>query len=127
MTKSWMFAGVLAACAAQTVEYRDPVAVSSAQLVRIDPDVQVVADADKPMFFAAGRYWMFHDGGWYRAASVRGPWLRDRHPAWQIRKIDQPYAFVHYNRSRHDQTATSEQIAPAPQQDRSKRGQMFGF
>jgi hypothetical protein len=96
----------LVACAAAPPEYRGNVAVRSAQLVTIDPDVKVVADSDKPMFFAANAYWMFHDAGWYRGASVRGPWVREQAPPWQVRKIDQPYAFTHY--VQRDQTAARQ-------------------
>jgi hypothetical protein len=88
----------------------------------LDPDVKVVADSDKPMFYVASAYWMFHDAGWYRAASVRGPWIGVRNPPWQVRKLDQPYAFTRYRLQKpSERMAASEQPAqpqPAPRATR---------
>ena len=122
----------LAACASTPVQYRGPVTVTSPELIRVNPDIRVVADADQPMFHAAGSYWLFHDGGWYRGATVSGPWLLDREPAWQIRQVDQPYAYTHYKLNRPPektetvtQTATAE---PAPRnQKQQRRNKMFEF
>lgn len=83
--------------------------VDSAELIAINPDVKVVADSEKPMFFVAGSYWLFHDAGWYRAPSVRGTWTKVKRPPVPVLQIDQPYAFVNY-RDDHpaDRTAAVE-------------------
>jgi hypothetical protein len=111
------FASLLAAgCLhAQPVVYSGPVDVASAELVSINPDVKVVADSDKPMFFAVGSYWMFHDGAWYRSNAIRGEWIKDTHPPVPVVQIDQPFAFTHY-RNDHpiERTATAEATATPP-------------
>jgi hypothetical protein len=124
--KSSILAVALVACAARPVAYTgEPPLVRSATLVKLDPEVQVVADADKPMFFADGAYWMFYDAHWYRGASVSGPWMLERTLPWQVKKIDQPYAFVRYRHEHPAQTA-QEQSAPAQPQP-PKRSKMFEF
>jgi hypothetical protein len=114
---AYFFAPLLAAgCLhAQRVEYRGPVQVKSAELVEINPEVKVVADSDKPMFFAVGSYWMFHDGAWYRAEAIHGHWIKDRHPPVPVVQIDQPFAFTHY-RDDHpvERTAAAETAPTAP-------------
>ena len=120
------FACVLAlGCATPPQEYRGTLNVKSAQLMRHDPEVQVVADSDKPLFYVAGSYWLFDDGGWYRAASVRGPFLREPKPPWQVRTIDQPYAFTHYANEKRERTAQTEEAAPELRSPR--RNKMFSF
>jgi hypothetical protein len=108
---SWLFAAsLLTACLHPTaVEYSGPVRVKSTELIPINPDVKVVADSDKPMVFARGSYWMFHDAAWYRAASIHGTWSKVEKPPLPLVQLDQPYALVHY-RDDHpaDQTATAE-------------------
>lgn len=79
------------------------------------------------MFFSVGSYWLFHDGSWYRGANVRGPWVQEPHPPWEIRKIDQPYAFTHYRREHpHDQTATKTETA-SPDLNGGRKNRMFQF
>lgn len=103
-------AAALAGCLhAPPVEYSGTVRVESAELISVNPDVEVVADAEKPMFFARGSYWLFHDGGWYSGATIRGRWVKVARPPIPVLQIDQPYAFVHY-RDQHpsDRTAAAE-------------------
>lgn len=110
--RSVLFALALSACAASQPTFRGNVTVKSSELVVVDPDVRVVADADKPLFFAAGSYWLFHDAKWYRGASVNGPFVAERKLPWQVKKLDQPYAFVHYRKDHPlDQTAVKETTA----------------
>jgi hypothetical protein len=88
--------------------------VRDTSLVAIEPDVKVVADAEEPMFFAANSYWLFHDGQWHSASTVRGPWLLSRKPAGAVLRITQPFAYARY-RVDHpiDQVATvTEPVAP---------------
>ena len=109
-----LFASLVIGCVhTPPVEYRGTVNVASTELVRINPDVKVVADSEKPMFFVAGAYWLFHDGGWYTAPSVRGRWIAVQKPPVPVAQIDQPYAYTHY-RDDHPADRTAS-IAPAPQ------------
>ncbi len=128
--RSVLFALALSACA-HPPEYRGKVNVVSAELVPVDPDVRVVADVDKPMFFAKGSYWMFHDAAWYRGATVRGPFVREKRPPWEIRKIDQPYAYVRYRKDHpREQTATqapAKTETPSKDLDSTQRNRMFSF
>ncbi len=103
-------ATALAACVHSTeVKYSGAVRVDSADLIAINPDVKVVADSEKPMVFAVGSFWLFHDAAWYRSSSIRGTWVRVANPPLPVRQLDQPYAFVHW-RDDHpvEQTATAE-------------------
>lgn len=111
-TLSLLFVATLAVgCHPQAVEYSGQVTVKSTELVPINPDVKVVADAEKPMFFAAGSYWMFHDAAWYRADSIRGRFVLERNPPVPVIQIDQPYAFTRY---RLDHPAEQTAAVPEP-------------
>ena len=100
----------------------------SSELIEVDPEIRVVADADKPMFHIVGEYWLFHDAGWYHAPSVRGPWVMEPRPPWQVRKIDQPYAFIRY-RLEHprEQTAAKKEETPSKDLATDKTNRMFRF
>ena len=103
-------AASLTACVHQTdVKYSGAVRVDSAELIAINPDVKVVADSEKPMIFAVGSYWLFHDAAWYRAETIHGSWTRVDNPPIPVKQLDQPYAFVHW-RDDHpaEQTAAAE-------------------
>src|SRR5687767_3645754 len=56
------------------------VRVADNRLLPVNPDVKVVADADQPVFFARGSYWLFNDGKWWRAASTGGTWRYEANP-----------------------------------------------
>lgn len=110
---------VLAACGSARPVYRGPVRVASPALVAIEPDVKVVADADKPVFHAAGHYYLFHDGRWWRSRVLAGPWTLDPKPPVPVRQIDQPFSFTHYAKEhpidRPAPTAVAKQPArPVP-------------
>lgn len=125
--RSVLFALALSACAHAQPEYRGKVTVTQAELVPVDPDVRVVADADKPLFVAVGSYWLFHDAKWYRGASAEGPFVVESKPPWQIRKMDQPYAFVHYRKDHpREQTATKTE-EPSKDLQNSRTNRMFQF
>lgn len=106
---AWIVVASLAACHPQTPQYSGTVRVDSAELIEVNPDIKVVADSEKPMFFAVGSYWLFHDAGWYRSSSIHGTWIRVERPPVPVLQIDQPYAFVNY-RDDHpaDRTAAVE-------------------
>jgi hypothetical protein len=123
--RSTLLALVLTACAHQP-EYSGKVTIQSSELIAIDPDVRVVADSDKPMFHVVGSFWMFHDANWYRAETVHGPWVREPKPPWQVRKIDQPYAYTRYRASHPRDQAAMKQETPS-QDLATKRNRMFEF
>jgi hypothetical protein len=119
MWKSLTFGALLlGACASRTpVHYAGPVDVASSELVVVNPDVKTLADAAEPMFHVQGSYWLFHDGGWYRSASIHGSWEAVANPPVPVRQIDQPYAFTHYRKDHPaDQTAVRE-AGSAPAQE----------
>jgi hypothetical protein len=106
MSKPLLFAAAaaFAGCVGEgDVRYSGTVAVTSPDLVTIDNDVQVIADADQPVFYTDSYYWLFRDGGWYRSPDYRSGWARitiDTVPT-RLRRIDRPEAYVHYRR--HDE------------------------
>jgi len=93
-------------------EYAGPVRVASAQLVTVNPDVKTLADSDQPIFVVKNSYWLFHDGGWYRAPSLHATWTKVEHPPVAIAQIDQPYAYTHYKQT-SDRVSSSEAAGAA--------------
>ncbi len=116
---------MLAACAHHP-EYSGKVTIQSSELIPLDPEVRVVADADKPVFHVVGSFWMFHDASWYRADTVHGPWVRERKLPWQVRKIDQPYAYTRY-RLNHPREQAALKLETPSQDLATDRNRMFEF
>ncbi len=82
------------------VEYAGAVHVTSPELIVISPGVQVVADADEPLFYADGYYWLYRRGAWLRSDSYRGGFARvdiSYVPA-RVRTIEQPQVYAQYRR-----------------------------
>lgn len=101
-----------AACGSVGPKYSGAVRVTDSRLVTVNPDVKTLADADKPVFFARGRYFLFEDGHWFRSRSPFGPWSFDKKPPIPVRQIDQPFAYVRY---KHDQQGKKiETVARSP-------------
>lgn len=92
---------VFAACAATSPKYTGTVRVTDRRLLTVNPDVKAVADADKPVFFARGAFYLFEDGRWWKSSEPEGPWTFDKKPPVPVRQIDQPFAYVHFKK---DQT-----------------------
>jgi hypothetical protein len=92
---------VLAACASTSPKFSGTVRVTDHRLVAINPDVKTVVDADRPVFFAHGAFYLFDDGMWWRSSEPTGPWTFDKKPPVPVRQIEQPFAYVHYKK---DQT-----------------------
>lgn len=122
----------LAGCIHSTpAQYSSHIRVDSTELIAINPDVKVVADSDKPMFFAVGSYWLFHDAAWYRSQSIRGTWTKVDRPPVPVIQIDQPYAYTNY-RDDHpaDRTAaveTDNTIVPSGQPTFQFKQNALGF
>jgi hypothetical protein len=93
------FVAALAACAT-TGRYEYGVAVSSPDLVYVEPGVSVVADADAPLFYSDGYYWLYRDGYWARSPSYHGGFARvDVNLVPQrVRYISHPEGYAHYRR-----------------------------
>lgn len=97
-----LFAAVAAAGCAGTgeVEYGGGVAVQSPDLVEVEPGVQVLADADAPVFYSDGAYWEYRDGMWFRSGYYDRGFARVdiNYVPMRVRTIDNPRAYVHYRR-----------------------------
>lgn len=96
-----LFASVVAGCAGTgEVEYGGAVAVQSPDLVEVEPGVQVLADADAPVFYSDGAYWEYRDGLWYRSGYYDRGFARVdiNYVPVRIRTVDNPRAYVHYRR-----------------------------
>lgn len=118
----FVVAASLAGCAPTgDVEYAGEVHVTSPELVTISPGVQVIADADEPLFYSDGMYWLYRDNSWYRSDSYRGGFARVEysHLPQRIRVIERPQTYVQYRRhgegryARERQMQTRSPQAPA--------------
>jgi hypothetical protein len=90
------------------VEYAGAVHVTSPELIVVSPGVQVVADADEPLFYSDGYYWLYRGGYWLRSDSYRGGFARVdvTYVPQRIRTIQQPQVYAQYRRHHgHDQQA----------------------
>ncbi len=97
---AWLVAAALGGCAGGEAESGAEVRVTSPELMTVSPGVQVVADADEPLFYADGYYWLYRDGIWLRSDSYRGGFARidvNMVPG-EIRDISQPQMYAHYRR-----------------------------
>jgi len=128
-------AASLAGCMATSeVEYAGSVRVTSPELVTISPGVQVIADADEPLFYSRGYYWLYRDGFWFRSDSYRSGFARidTVYLPGELRVIERPQLYVQYRRhigrdrfarpgnvqtrTQTYQTPTYQEPQPEPQQ-----------
>ena len=58
------------------------------------------SDADEPVFYNDGFYWLYRDGVWLRSSSYRGGYIAvdAYHVPQRVRVIERPHAYVHYGR-----------------------------
>jgi hypothetical protein len=98
---AWVVAAALGGCAAGEAEYGGEVRVSSPELVTVSPSVQVIADADEPLFYADGYYWLYRDNTWLRSDSYNRGFARiDVNIVPQgVRTIRDPQGYTHYRRN----------------------------
>ena len=73
--------------------------VEEPELEYVSPGVYVVADAEEPIFFSDGFYWLNRGGVWYRSRSYGSGWVYVSAPAYRVRVIGNPRAYVHYRAS----------------------------
>ena len=98
---AFLLAAGLAGCAGTgEVEYGGAVNVSSPDLVEVEPGVQVIADADEPIFYSDGYYWEYRDGFWLRSNYYNNGFARVdiNYVPVHVRTINNPRAYVHYRR-----------------------------
>ena len=88
------------------------VTVRSPELVTVEDDLYVLADADEPVFYTDDYYWLYRDNRWYRSRSYDRDWVYVSSPSQRVRRIHEPTAYVRY-RSRHQEARTR----PAPARD----------
>lgn len=106
-----LVAASLAGCrGTDNVEYAGEVHVTSPELVQIGPGIQVIADADEPIFFVGGDYWLYRDGNWFRSNDYRGGYARVDHERvpQELRDVDHPQRYAHYSRNRERTRAARE-------------------
>ncbi len=124
MTKTLAFilSASLAACAGQAdVRYSGDATTPELVAMDNDPNVMVVANADEPIFYSDSSYWLYRDNHWYRSSSHRGGWAEVNQPPDHVRRISQPYAYVHFhhnaNGPRTSSNETPAQTPPPPRAD----------
>lgn len=95
-------AASLAAChGTGNVDYAGEVSVTSPALVQISPGVQVVEDADEPLFYADDSYWLYRDNVWLRSRDYHGGFARVDFVTvpQDIRVIERPQIYAHYRQN----------------------------
>ena len=80
-----------------TVRTRGTYEVSTPSLEYIGPDVQVVADYDRPVFYSQNYYWQYDNGAWLRSTYHDRGYVRVNVVPQPILRIDRPYAYVRYH------------------------------
>jgi hypothetical protein len=126
MTKklAFMLAVALGGCAGSSsgrVEYAATVNVRSPELVTVDNDVYVLADADEPVFYTDNSYWLYRSGTWYRSHRYDRGWVVVREPAPRLRRIDQPTAYVRYRARQQEARRVPPQVRREFDQDIAPR------
>jgi hypothetical protein len=115
-TLAFILTASLAACAGEA-EVRYSGNAAAPELVTLDTDasVQVVANADEPIFFSENTYYLYRDDHWYRSRSHRTGWKRIDSPPDHISRIERPMAYIHFRHGGDAQRTTLNQTGQAPQ------------
>jgi len=81
-------------------QYAGQVVVTSPELIEIEPGVQVFADAEEPLFYSDGSYWLYRDGYWMRSNDYRGGFVQVQlsYVPQRVRVIERPQTYVQYKR-----------------------------
>lgn len=117
----WLVAAALGACTGTgQVEYSGQVAVTSPDLVEVQPGVQVVADADQPLFFVDGGYYLYRDGYWLRSDRYDRGFVRINVVPDRLRTMGDVHAYVHYRRSHGNGNMEARQENLRNQQQRER-------
>ncbi len=97
-----------AAGCAGSAQYSATATVTTPRLILIEPDVQVVADYDQPVFYSENYYWRYDNGVWFRSNNhVRG-WVRFEAVPARIRRIERPTAYIRFRGEARGQARTPE-------------------
>jgi len=80
-----------------TTTVRGTAYTSTPDLEYIGPDVQVVADYDRPVFYSQNYYWRYDDGVWLRSPYHDRGWARVTTVPRAVLSIRTPGAYVHYH------------------------------
>lgn len=88
------------------VEYAGEVRVSSPELIALSSGVYVIADADEPLFYSDGFYWLYRDGYWMRSDDYRGGFVQVNigYVPERVRMIERPQTYAQYRRHHHGRT-----------------------
>lgn len=81
---------------AGSAQYSATASVQTPRLILIEPDVQVVADYDQPVFYSENYYWRYDNGVWYRSNNHLRGWVRFEAVPARIRRIERPTAYIRY-------------------------------
>ena len=77
------------------------VAAPGPSLSYVAPGVEVVTDADYPVFFYDNFYWYWEGGLWYRSPRFGGPRVVVREAPRALVQIREPARYVHYRAPEH--------------------------
>lgn len=82
------------------VEYAGEVRVSSPELIELSPGIHVIADADEPLFYSDGFYWLYRDGYWMRSQDYRSGFVQVSmgYVPERVRMIERPHTYAQYRR-----------------------------
>ena len=115
-TLAFLLTASLAACHGEAeVHYSGDAAAPELVVMDNDPSVQVVANADEPIFFTENTYWLYRDNHWYPSRSHRRGWARVDAPPEHIRRIDRPLAYVHFRGAAERTTFNQRDQVTQPQ------------
>jgi hypothetical protein len=122
-TLAFFLTASLAACHGEAdVHYSGEATTPEMVVMDTDASVQVVTNADEPIFFVDNTYYLYRENHWYKSRSHRSGWTRVDDPPEHIRRIDRPLAYVHFrgaaDRTTFNQTnrpQTPQPVTPAPQ------------
>jgi len=93
----------VAGCAG-SVAYRGSAGYSYSQptLVAIGPDLWVVENYERPIFYSDGYYWRYDNRTWYRSYRGDSAWVRVDYGyvPHTVARIDRPHRYVHYRAPR---------------------------
>ncbi|HEY0253165.1 MAG TPA: hypothetical protein VGC41_16640 [Kofleriaceae bacterium] len=98
--RALLLTAVLAAAGCYSEE-PDPVYASATvgdpALVEVSPGVDVIADADYPVFYNDGYWWRYDGGLWYSSAYYNRGWGVSYNVPYGIRGIRNPGAYSHWH------------------------------
>jgi hypothetical protein len=95
-----LFALLFAAMSACYVEDRPVEVVANAdgaELIAVEPGIEVVADWGAPVFFVDDYYWWFDGGAWWWSPWYRDGWQRAPYLPPRLAAFPHPERYAHYH------------------------------